>query len=78
MYSAPLDMEALKAEAERMQRRFEVTQTAEEFARISEEVSRRIAILAPVADILQRYLIIAELAHREYEALSRKQAPPDE
>ena len=73
MYSVPLDISELEREAERMQRRFEQATSAEEFARISAEVSRRVAILAPIADVLQRYLIIAELAHREYELLQRSQ-----
>ena len=74
MYGAePLYFDKLKAEAERLQRRFEKADSMSEFARISEEASRRIALLAPIADMLQLYMIISEIAHREHEALKRKE-----
>jgi hypothetical protein len=71
--SEPLHIDRLKAEAERLQRRFEKADNMAEFARISEEASRRIALLAPIADLLQLYMIISEIAHREYEAIKRKE-----
>lgn len=73
MYGAePLYIDRLKAEAERLQRRFEKAESMDEFMRISEEASRRIALLAPIADMLQLYMIISEIAHRESEAIKRK------
>jgi hypothetical protein len=71
--SEPLHIDRLKAEAERLQRRFEKADSMAEFARISEEASRRIALLAPIADLLQLYMIISEIAHREYESIKRKE-----
>jgi hypothetical protein len=71
--SEPLHIDRLKAEAERLQRRFEKADNMAEFARISEEASRRIALLAPIADLLQLYMIISEIAHREYESIKRKE-----
>lgn len=71
--SEPLHIDKLKAEAERLQRRFEKAEDMAEFARISEEASRRIALLAPIADLLQLYMIISEIAHREHEAIKRKE-----
>ncbi|GAA5527130.1 hypothetical protein [Herpetosiphon gulosus] len=64
----PLYIEQLKVEAERLQRRFEQATDVDEFIRVSQEASRRIAVLAPIASIIQRYMLISELAHREYEA----------
>ena len=65
MYSRPLRIEELQAEAERMQRRFERAESVEEFTRINDELSRRISILAPLVNVLQRYRMLAELTDRE-------------
>ncbi len=72
--SEPLYIKQLEVEAERLQRRFEKAEDMEEFVRISQEASWRIAMLAPIADLLQRYMMISELAHRDYERAKRKQA----